>query len=772
MKKLFPFFLLITLIGISSCGKKDPQLSKDNIDEVLAAMTLEEKVHLIVGLDMRSDSSVWISDSVLPGLAGSTYAIPRLGIPTITLADGPAGVRITPTRDNDTNTYYCTGFPIATMLASSWDSELVEQIGTAIGDEALAYGVDVLLGPGMNLHRNPLCGRNYEYYSEDPVLSGRTAAAMVRGIQHTTTVACPKHFAVNNQETQRVNNNAIVDSRALRELYLKNFEIVVREADPKSIMTSYNLVNDVYTSEDSMLLKNILHDEWGFSGTIMTDWFAGRHPLEQVKAGNELFMPGTMKQYNDVLAAVKSGEISMETLDYCVKGVLKLIVNTPTFAGNVPTNNPDLESHALIARKAGAEAMVLLKNENNALPIANNKKVAVYGISSYNLYLGGVGSGDIVTENPVSIYTILQENHYAVDTTIGNLHSTYATKEFERITPMQNQYLPPVLPNEYVPSAKELTTAASNNDVAIITIGRKAGEYCDRRVPHDFLLSKEESQLIASVCNAFHKAGKQAIVIMNVGGVIETASWKNNPDAILFAGQGGDQGGLALFDVLSGKVNPSGKLSATYPINYMDVPSSANFPYNYMKESMRVRKAQDNTGEKERNADYTIYEEGINVGYRYFDRCPEKVSFPFGYGLSYTTFKYSDATIAQQGNTYTVKVTVTNTGSVAGKESVQLYVAAPQANDMERPLKELKAYAKTKLLNPGASETLTMTFKEEDITSFSLDLHEWVKIAGDYKVYVAASSQDIRQTLTFNVKTAKQYPVKGTMARQLKEKYE
>ncbi|MDE5684097.1 MAG: glycoside hydrolase family 3 protein, partial [Muribaculaceae bacterium] len=397
MKK--PFITLVaTAILLSACGVKAPQLGIDPIEDVIAAMTPEEKAHLIVGTGMagfEGDSAVvGETRNIVPGAAGTTYPIPRLGIPAIVLADGPAGLRISPTREGDSATYYCTHFPIGTLLACTWDTTLVSKVGAAIGNEVLEYGADVLLAPALNIHRNPLCGRNFEYYSEDPVVAGDIAAAYVRGVQKNGVGTSVKHFAVNSQETNRMGNDAQVSPRALREIYLKGFERVVKNSAPWTVMSSYNRLNGTYTSESEELLQTLLRDEWGYNGMVMTDWFGGSDVNAQMIAGNDMLQPGTDKQYQAIVDGLKNGTLDAGIVDRNVRRILELIMRTPRFNGYEPSNHPDLVAHAQVTRQSATEGMVLLKNDKQTLPLApDTKKVALYGCSAYDWIAGGTGSG-------------------------------------------------------------------------------------------------------------------------------------------------------------------------------------------------------------------------------------------------------------------------------------------------------------------------------------------------------------------------------------------
>ncbi len=751
----------IAAISLTGC-KSTPKLGEAPIDDVIAAMTLEEKVHLVIGTGMEGfedgDSAVvGETRSIVPGAAGTTYPIPRLGIPSIVLADGPAGLRINPTREGDTATYYCTHFPIGTMLASTWNQELVENVGKAIGNEVLEYGADVLLAPALNIHRNPLCGRNFEYYSEDPIVSGKIAAAYVRGIQSNGVGTSIKHFAVNNQETNRMANDAQVSPRALREIYLKGFEIAVKESSPWTVMSSYNYVNGIYASENPELQTTLLRDEWGFDGMVMTDWFGGSDAVAQMIAGNDMLQPGYQKQYDAIIAGVKNGSLDEAVLDRNVKRILELILKTPHFKGYKYSNKPNLKAHADITRKSATEGMVLLKNDGETLPWADNvKKVALFGCTSYDYIAGGTGSGNVNRAYTVSLLDGLKNGGYETDDNLKADYEQHIASEKKRIKPDDSQFsafMPVVLPEEKTFSDERLKELANNMDVALITIGRGSGEFLDRE-SSSFNLSDANKKLISDVCRVFHAAGKKVVVVLNVGGAVETASWKNQPDAILCAWQGGQEGGNSVVDVLSGKAYPSGKLTSTFPIRYEDHASTANFPVNLKADFQLVR---DNQGEKKydlKDVDYTSYSEDIYVGYRYFDTFGKQVSYPFGYGLSYTTFDYSNPTIKENNGLYTISVTIKNTGKRPGKEVVQLYIAAPNRAAMNKPEKELKSFAKTKELKPGESETVTMTVKASDLASFDENASAWVVDAGTYDFLIGASAADIKASLQADVKAA------------------
>lgn len=740
-----------------ACGPSAPQLGKASLDEVIAAMTQEEKVHFVIGTGMEgfSGDSAVIGETknIVPGAAGTTYPIPRLGIPAVVLADGPAGLRISATRENDEATYYCTHFPIGTLLASTWDTELVEHVGQAIGNEVLEYGADVLLAPALNTHRNPLCGRNFEYYSEDPVVSGEIAAAYVRGVQSNGVGTSIKHFAVNNQESNRMSNDAQVSQRALREIYLKGFEKVVTEANPWTVMSSYNYLNGIYTSENKELLTTLLRDEWGFKGMVMTDWFGGADAVAQMEAGNDMLQPGHDKQYNQIIDGLKTGKLDEAVLDRNVKRILEMILETPRFKGYQYSNKPDLKAHAEVTRRSATEGMVLLKNDKQALPLAEGvKKIALLGCTSYDFIAGGTGSGNVNRAYTVSLLEGLTNAGYVLDSELKAKYENYIAEVNRKREPAKDNisaFLPVPRPEEPAFSAEELKALATKSDVALITLGRTSGEFVDRTLA-DFNLTPAETKLLEDACRAFHAQGKKVVVVLNIGGVIETASWKHLPDAILLAWQAGQEGGNSVSDILSGKAAPSGKLPMTFPCRYADVPSATNFPAEGKADNLSLTDHGVKKSEV-KDWDYTNYEEDIFVGYRYYDTYKKQVSYPFGYGLSYTTFAYASPTIAKDNDAYTLTVEVTNTGKHEGKEIVQLYVSAPRSKTLAKPEKELKAFAKTKLLKPGEKDVVTLKVDAADLASYDEAQHAWVVEAGTYQFKIGASSQDIKLSLNEDV---------------------
>ena len=757
LRSAIPALAVLAAGATVSSAADLPQLGKSPTKDVVAAMTREEKVSLVVGAGMRRPGAppdrqgpvVGETAKGVPGAAGTTVPISRLGIPAIVVADGPAGLRIQPKREGDTaRTYYCTAFPIETLLASSWDVDLVERVGRAMGNEVKEYGVDVLLGPALNTHRNPLGGRNFEYYSEDPLVSGRMAAAMVKGVQSQGVGTSPKHFVANDHEWNRNVINVKVSQRALREIYLRGFEIVVREARPWTIMSSYNKVNGIYTSESPALLKGVLRDDWGFDGLVMTDWFGGRDAVAQMKAGNELLMPGTAAQQKAILAALESGELKEDVLDRNVGFILDVIRRSPAFRGETHSDAPDLKAHAQVGREAAAEGMVLLRNEG-VLPLASSAKLALLGNTSYRMITGGTGSGDVNEAYSVSLVEGLKAAGIAIDTTLAETYERYLQEEEKKRPAPARPFMPPAPIPERTPSGDEIARLARDTDVALVTIGRNSGEGRDRKREGDFELSAAEKALLRDVAAAFHTQKKKALVVLNIGGVIETASWRDLPDAILLAWQPGQESGHAIADVLTGKTPPSGKLATTFPMKWEDVPSSATFPGKVLEGPDPNATARGPFGAGDRAAE-VVYEDDIWVGYRHYATKGVKTAYPFGFGLSYTRFRYSDLRLSsgEFKGQLTASITVTNAGDAAGREVVQLYLSAP-GKVAPKPALELRSFAKTKTLKPGESQSLSFALTARDLASFDEPSSSWLAEAGTYTVKIGSSSEDIRQTATF-----------------------
>ncbi len=734
MKKYISIFglMLLSVSSYSQPSIKEAILGKDKTSEVIASMTQEEKIRLMMGLG----NYIWYNPPtgektvLLEGAAGCTYSIPRLGITPAVLTDGPAGLRIDAQPKDTTQTFYCTAFPTATALASSWNTELLEAVGKAMGNEVLEYGSDVLLAPAINIHRNPLCGRNFEYYSEDPLVAGKMGAAMIRGLQSNGIGTSLKHFAANNFETNRLTANTVISQRALREIYLKGFEIAVKESKPWTVMSSYNRLNGFYTSENVDLLTTILRKEWGFQGLVMSDWGGGTDAIAQMQAGNDLLMPGDY-QYEELISALKNKLLDMRVIDHNLVNILNFIEKTPRFKGYKPPRNPNLATHATVSRQAATECIVLLKNDRNTLPFIKIKRVALFGKASYRYIAGGTGSGEVNYEKAISIKDGFENGGYNVKPELEKIYTHFIDTVVANSKEKVKKYVVDFHP-ELSLDKTLIEKQVKNSDVAVITIGRNAGEGGDRTVS-DFSLTDTEKLLIKNVSEAYHAAGKKVVVILNIGGVIATADWRNWPDAILLAWQTGQEGGNALIDILKGNVNPSGKLPMSFPMKYEDVPSANSFP-----------------GEPKENPVNATYDEGIYVGYRYYDSFAIPVAYEFGYGLSYTTFEYSEIKISNPvfSNNVEARITIKNIGKVAGKEVVQLYLSAPQ-DEMEKPSHELKAFAKTRLLQPGEEQQITFTLDARSLASFWSGYSVWMAEKGSYEIGIGASSRDIRQKIAF-----------------------
>ncbi|MEA3478254.1 MAG: glycoside hydrolase family 3 C-terminal domain-containing protein [Bacteroidota bacterium] len=752
-------FLIAAQIFMQACsGNQQAQSDQNQIETLIASMTLEEKIAMIVGdgrflpaadLTAEENADVFIANR------NSKLLIPRLSLRTTALTDGPAGINKGPAPEGATAYTYTTAFPTSTCLAASWNTALVEYVGKAFGNEVLEYDYDLILMPALNLHRDPRCGRNFEYYSEDPLLSGKLSASMVNGLQSNGIGATLKHFLANNQETNRRKYNAVVSQRALRELYLRGFEIAVRESHPRAIMTAYNKLNGYYTPEIPELLQDIVREEWGFEGLYMTDFdMHYGDAVAQVRAGINMIMSGSRAEYNELKAAVKNKTLDESTLDKNLVYNLKLKLNSPSMKDYNPSLKPDLEAHAKIAREAAGEGIVLLKNKNATLPLDEGKTIAVFGKTSYDLIAFGTGSGSVRSHKyTVSVNDGLKSAGFNVLKGMEKDYTEYIEKlKRENLVPpyfdtpkhrkdnsIKGNQSPPHFLTRLVAFSKEqavpkdkIRKYESESDLAVITLGRSGGEnYENGYLP----ITQTELDLVRDVCDIYHAAGKKVIVVLNVGGVWETASWRDYPDAILMAWQPGQEGGHAVADILTGAVNPSGKLPDSFPLKYESVPSASTFP-----------------GEPAENPINSFYKEGIYVGYRYYDSFNVPTAYEFGYGMSYTSFEYSDLKLSSSNfsSKMNVTVTVTNSGKVAGKEIVQLYLAAP-ATAIEKPVQELKGFSKTQLLQPGESQQLSFELDERSLASFWSGISAWKADKGDYEVRIASSSEDIRLKVSFNL---------------------
>jgi beta-glucosidase len=793
-------FFALALLILHRCGYDQspsgdlPQLGKDDLSALISAMTQEEKVSMVLGNSNWSDPPIKPN----PGFAGYTHTIPRLGITTTVGMQGSgAGVLVAQYLDagtamkRDTNVnvlvpqsaggslktgpYYCTAYPNTTSLAATWNDQLIEKVGIGMGNESLEYNSDILLGPGLNIHRNPLCGRNFEYCSEDPLLSGKTAAAIVRGVQSLGVGTSIKHFLANNQETNRKTQNAVMSPRALREIYLRGFEITVKEAKPWTVMVSYNRLNGRYTCENPDLLNTILRQEWGFDGVVLTDWTCGADAVAKVSAGSDLLMPGEPIEKEQLLSGLKSKRLDEKALDRNITRVLRLIQKTPRFKQYKPSYQPNLKENAATAREAATEGIVLLKN-SNTLPIKGVKEIALYGKTSYDFIVGGAGSALVNNACVVSLAEALKGGDYRVNKPIeawytGHLEKVRA-EETKKLTWWKWQkYMISYFPEFDLPG-NLISAQVSNSDMAIITIGRNSGEGWDRREDDFFNLSANEKALIKNIAQAYHTAGKKVVVILNVPGVIEVASWRDYPDAILMAWQPGQEAGHALVDIITGKVNPSGKLPTTVPVKYGDVPSSGTFPNKVVitdtgylangipEDTVPTLYTQGKyegyvfLGKRKVHISTLpqLYAEGIYVGYRYYATFNIPEAYEFGFGLSYTTFEYGNLKLSATSFDTKIRagLTIKNSGKIPGKEVVQLYLSAPDTG-MEKPMYELKGYMKTKLLQPGEGQNITFELDGRSLASFRSGISAWVADRGSYEVRIGASSKDIRLKGSFNL---------------------
>ena len=614
-----------------------------------------------------------------------------------------------------------------------------------MGSEVKEYGVDILLGPALNTHRNPLGGRNFEYYSEDPLVSGRMAAAMVKGVQSQGVGTSIKHFVANDHEWNRNTIDVKVSQRALREIYLRGFEIAVRESRPWTIMSSYNKLNGTYTSESTPLLTGVARNDWQYDGLVMTDWFGGQDAVAQMNAGNELLMPGAARQQKALLAAVASGALKKEILDRNVERVLELIARTPAFQGYKHSDAPDLAAHAAVGRVAAAEGMVLLRNAG-VLPLATSAKLAVLGNTSYAMITGGTGSGDVNEAYTISLMQGLAKAGFSVDAALAESYAAHIkAEEAKRPARPMPFMLPQPLP-ERVVSAEEIGRLARETDVALVTIGRNSGEFTDRKRENDFELSKTETALLQQVSQAFHAQKKKVLVVLNIGGVIETASWRELADAILLAWQPGQESGYAIADVLSGHTPPSGKLATTFPMKWEDVPSSANFPGKTLLGPDPER-PRLHVGGSSRRGRVRRRHLGWLSSFRDEGR-EARLSLRVRPLLHRVRLQRPDP--RQHG---------VQRGDDRGGEGDECRKGRGTRSGPALPWRRARSHRSRRWScvglprpgrsNPGESEILSFTLTGRDLASFDEPSSSWLAEAGTYTVKVGASSSDIRQTATF-----------------------
>ena len=776
MKKLLISLIsTIAIVGVVAAATKPLQLNEKNIDKVIKELTLQEKVHLVVGARLADNKDaageIGYTKKLVPGVAGTTYPIERLGIAPVVMADGPSAVRLSVKREGDDKRYFATNVPSEILLASSWNNEATYKIGEILGEECREYGIDVLLAPGVNMMRNPLCGRNYEYFSEDPLLAGKMAAAMVNGVESEGVGACPKHFAVNNQELNRLHNDARVSQRALREIYLKNFEITVKESQPWMIMTSYNNINGRHASEDRGLLETILRDEWGFKGIVVTDWGGGYDAAKQIWAGNDLIEPGRYAEVKRIMEAVKSGELAESDLDRCVKRVLELVVKSIRHKGYKFSNNPNLEENGKLTREIEPEGFVLLKNEQNALPFTKEQKVALFGTGSYNLILSNSVSVRSLHGRTVNLDEGLRNAGVSLNEALDKRYIKHMQNEKRRLTPiwkLRRWCSYDIRPAEMKDIRNHTARAAEESDIAVITIGRNSSEAFDRHVERDFHLNMHEQAMISAVSRDFHSRGKKVVVVLNICGPVEVASWRDKVDAILVAWLPGQEAGNSIADALLGKSSPSGHLPITFPMKYADVPSQ-NFPHNEVEWCAESGKNLSRVFDQKQpiyydvpNIDYTNYEEDIYIGYRHYATRNIEVAYPFGYGLTYSQFEMGNLQVKEKRGGYEVSCTVKNSGNYPAKQVVQLY-SSEHKPEIDRPAIELRNYAKTPLLQPGEECQVEMFIKQEELMSFSEKRSAWHLAKGDYTLSLGFDSQNRPLSHQVTVKTEKVVKVNDVM---------
>lgn len=676
------------------------QLGADTVFCVVDAMSTEEKAALVTGYNILTEH-----ESPVPGAVGATAAFEKYGIPSILFAWGGAGISV-----KEKTTLY----PSVSVLASTWNQTLAEKVGASLGRDAKHFNIDMLLLPGLNLQRDVLGGSNYELYSEDPLLSGYMAAAYINGIQSERVGASAGYFATGSGKTAKETVNVNVTERALREIYLTAFEIAVKNSAPYALISSPDKMNGVDSSASRELLSTILRTEWGYRGFVMSSLNASGDAADRIAAQNDLSLPGSNSDVEQILSAVEEGRITQAQLDACCENILRVVAKSNTF--NERNGGAlDAEGGASIAKEAASEGMVLLKNDNGALPAAG-EKAAIFGNAQIYTRIGGTGGG-VNALYSVSFLEGLENAGYTPDAVLKNLYSQCKDDpEGEN---------PAVDARELSISAEEAARAAADNDFAVICISRQTGAGNDHSAGKgDFLLNDREALLIKRVSEAFHNEGKTVTVLLNAGNPMEVASWQSQVDAILYTGLAGMETGTAAAEIISGKINPSGKLTVSFPIYYTDAPSYGN------------------SSEEENNINYS---EDIYVGYRFYETFDVKTAYPFGYGLSYTTFEYSDVSVSS--NIYTdslsVTVNVKNTGDTAGKDVVQLYIRKPyEEGAAEQSETILASFAKTELLEPGETQKVTLTINNYSMRSYSEENAEWYVGAGQYSAYVAPSVKD------------------------------
>ncbi|MGP8305499.1 glycoside hydrolase family 3 C-terminal domain-containing protein [Vibrio sp. YIC-376] len=830
--KLSVVSVMVAATLLAGCNNSDTDTINDpnavdelevQAQELVSKMTADEKLHMVIGPGFFATPINLDPKKAVAGTVGYINGVKNeetgVDIQATKLMDGPAGIRITATVDGDPNTYYATNFPSATVLASTWNTALVQQVGAAAGEEGKEYGVDIWLAPGMNIQRHPLAGRNFEYFSEDPLISGMMGAAIVNGAQSQGIGTTIKHYVANNSETNRRTSNTVITPRAMREIYLRGFKYTVQHAQPWAMMSSYNLVNGTQVGEREDLMDTIARDEWGFEGLVMSDWWAGWDPIAMLKAGVDVIEPGGQWRFGHsddwfpyIEAAYANGELTDDVLDRNIVRTLKQVLKTPSSLGYEFSRTPDLAAHAAIALQAAEEGIVLLKNTGSVLPLSTaTANIASFGIGQMATLPVGGGSGSVESEHITTINEGLEDKGFTLNTALVSAYEVaFNTSHFAGSMDVandsdsnpdvysgDNDFNPDkycqggAAPGETNPAGSfsvcrelnltdaQITAAADSSNVAVITLTRTTAEGSENPERTDeltypmnkgYYLNALEESLISRVSAAFHNQNKPVIVVLNTGNTIDTIKWRDQVDGILVTYLPGQTAGTALANILSGDVNPSGKLAQTFPLGLDSVSSysedGGSFPGkyedNYVNEGPSDVPELNYDDQVVANNDHRdfnqYYSDDIYVGYRYNSTFNVDVAYPFGFGLSYTTFDFANSalvsnTLNSEGSngSVTIKTTVRNTGGLAGKEVAQVYVSAPDGK-LAKPEIELKAFAKTDEIAVGGSQELTLNIPAETLASFNADSNQWIIEPGSYVAHVSNSS-DLQsgQSVSFTI---------------------
>ena len=703
------YIVTVTAGSESKCVKYVngyPQLSGDTVKMAVAEMTLYEKCSLFVA--MGADRH----------MAATTYVVERLGIPMMYLADGPAGLRVNvPT----------VGYPSGTTLANTWDPSAMEKVTAFMGDDCNSFGVDILLAPGMNIQRYVLNGRNFEYFSEDPYLNGIMAGHYTLGVQSAGVGVSLKHYTTNNQEFNRGGVSTVISERALREIYLKGYEYAVEMGNPYTVMTAYNKINGVCAPTAKDLITDVLRNEFGFDGFVMSDWGAQGTKDAMIAAGNDMYCgsPDVPADIAAVKEMVENGKIDEKALDLCCEKILSVVARSQAMnRGEVSYTISNKAEKLQTVRKVGADGMILMKNDG-MLPMQNGKNIALFGNASYITEHCGYGAGYVIVSHVVTVKEGFENANFSINGEVASLytdckrHPHILTQE---MNPTDDQF-------EIVITEEIAEKAAQTSDFAVFTISRMTAEGVDHAdIKGDFYLNDREMTAITNISNAFRKAGKKFVVLINVGNPIEVASWADKADAILCIGLSGEQIGNSMADVFTGAVNPSGKLAVTWPVSYNDTAYSELYP----------------------DKDHAVYSDDIYVGYRYFTTFNAPAMYEFGYGLSYTDYEYSDFKVEKTENGFTLGVKVTNKGYVTGRETVQFYVTKPETRN-EHPVRELVGFGKTPELSKGESATVTVNVTNRELMTYFAPEAKWIVEKGEYVFSAGASVKDIRLTANATV---------------------